>query len=99
MTKLTPEGIELQARDIRTKLVAAQKDPGEHDKSVADRIEGLARMIYNSRQPRTVRVLHLADTLKLWNYPELALSNLVQTVESLDGLKIIIGEDDDNNSD
>ena len=96
MTKLTKEGIELQAKDIRAKLDVAQKDPGEHDLEVANRIEDLARLIYRSGQPRTVRVLHLADTLKLWSYGDLALSNLVQTVGSMDGLKIIAGEESES---
>ena len=65
--------MEKLAKEIRSKL-----DEGG---PAAERIKHLAGLLARVENRRSVRVLHLADSLKLWRYPDTPLDDLVALID------------------
>ena len=78
--------MEKLAKDIRKKL-----DEGG---PAAERIKHLAGLLARVENRRSVRVLHLADSLKLWQYNDTPLDDLVALIDDDKCMEIITREEE-----
>ena len=87
------------AIDIRAQIVAAKADRQREHWGAAEHIENMAVILCQGKNQHSVRVLHLASSIKSWKFDTTDFDSLVRTVDRQENRAIIAGIAEAENED